>query len=70
MVDLMCKQVLKKKNVVAKTSFVFFNVNEIIIIDNQSWISIHVYVMQTWTLILILLTLLGVEMQKSRPHDY
>ncbi len=41
MVDLMCEQVLKENlNVVAKTSFVSLNANEIIIIDNQSWISI------------------------------
>ncbi len=71
MVDLMCEQVLKKYlNVAVKTSFVSLNANEIIIIDNQSWILIQVYVMQTWTIIIILLTLLGVEMQKSRPYDY
>ncbi len=71
MVDLMCEQVLKKYlNVATKTSFISLNANEIIIIDNQSWISIQVYVMQTWTIIIIILTLLGVEMQKSRPYDY
>jgi len=62
MVDLMCKHVLKTYlNVAVKTSFVSLNANEIIIIDNQSWISIQVYVMQTWTIIIILLTLLGVK---------
>jgi len=71
MVDLMCEHVLNfLKNVVGKTSFVSLNANEIIIIDNQSWISIHVYLMQAWTRVLILLTLLGVEMQKSHLYDY
>jgi hypothetical protein len=46
MVDLMFEQVLNLFfNVVTKTSFVSLSANEIIIIDNQSWISIHVYVM-------------------------
>jgi hypothetical protein len=57
--------------VATKTSFVSLNANEIIIIDNQSWILlVHVYVMQAWTRVFILLTLLGVEMQKSHPCDY
>jgi hypothetical protein len=71
MVDLMCEQVLIFfQNVAAKISFVSLNANESIIIDNQSWILVHVYVMQAWTRVLILFTLLGVEMQKSRPCDY
>ncbi len=57
MVDFMCGLMLKKINVVAKASFVFLSANEIIIIDNQSWTSIHVYVMQAWTRVPILLTL-------------
>jgi hypothetical protein len=59
----MCEQVLKTNlNVAIKRSFVCLSANEIIIIDNQSWISIHVYVMHAWTRKLILLTLLGMEM--------
>jgi hypothetical protein len=67
----MCEQVLKTNlNVVVKRSFVCLSANEIIIIDNQAWISIHVYVMQAWTRIFILLTLLGMEMKKYHPYDY
>lgn len=72
MVDPMCEQVLNFfLNVATKTSFVSLNANEIIIIDNQSWILlVHVYVMEAWTRVFILLTLLGVEMQKSHYCDY
>jgi hypothetical protein len=29
-------------------SFLFVNANEVIVIDNTSWIFIHLYVVQVW----------------------
>jgi hypothetical protein len=49
MVDCMCEHVLKIiQSVVVGDMFVFLSVNDVTIIDNRSWISIHVYVMQAW----------------------
>jgi hypothetical protein len=36
------------QNVVVVTNFIHVNVNEIIAIDNTSWISLHLYVFQGW----------------------
>lgn len=47
MVDLMCEKMLKIiQSVVVGASFVSLSVNEVSIIDNKSWILIHVYMMQ------------------------
>jgi hypothetical protein len=44
--DFMCKQVFKKiQSVMVVERFIFLSVNDVITIDNQLWISIHVYVM-------------------------
>jgi hypothetical protein len=49
MADCMCEHVLKIiQSVVVGDKFVFLSVNDVTIIDNRSWISIHVYVMQAW----------------------
>jgi hypothetical protein len=49
MVNCMCEHVLKIiQSVVVGDRFVFLSVNDVITIDNRSWISIHVYVMQAW----------------------
>ncbi len=46
MANFMCEQVLKKiQNVVVISRFVYLGVDEVKIIDDQSWILIHVYVM-------------------------
>jgi hypothetical protein len=36
------------QNVVVGTNFIHVNVNEVIAIDNTSWISLHLYVLQGW----------------------
>jgi hypothetical protein len=42
----MCELMLKKtQNTICGARFISLNVDEITIIDDQSWISIHVYVM-------------------------
>jgi hypothetical protein len=42
---VMCELMFKKtQSVILGARFISLNVNEIITIDNQSWISIHVYV--------------------------
>ncbi len=46
MADCMSKQVLKQiQTIVVGPSFLSLNVNEVITIGNQSWISMHAYVM-------------------------
>jgi hypothetical protein len=46
MVDYLCEQISKKIQVVmASASFFSFSPNEINTVDNQFWISIHMYVM-------------------------
>ncbi len=58
MVDCMSKQILKQtQTTIVGENFLFLNVDEVIIIDNQSWISVHAYVMHAWKRNHILLTL-------------
>jgi len=58
MADCMSKQVLKQiQTIVVGPSFLSLNANEVITIDNQSWISMHAYVMHAWKKNSILLTL-------------
>ncbi len=45
------------KEAIFTSSVISIFVDEIIIIDNQNWISIHYYVVVSWRQILILLTL-------------
>jgi hypothetical protein len=45
----MSEQVLKQiQIIVLKASFLFLSANEVIIIDNQSYILVHAYVMHAW----------------------
>jgi hypothetical protein len=58
MADCMSKQVLKQiQTIIIGASFLSLSVDEVIIIDNQSWILVHAYVMHTWKRIPILFTL-------------
>jgi hypothetical protein len=36
------------QNVVVAINFIHVNINEVIVIDNTSWISLHLYVFQGW----------------------
>jgi hypothetical protein len=45
------------KEAIFVSSIIYIFVDEIIIIDNQNWISMHFYVVVSWKKILILLTL-------------
>jgi hypothetical protein len=42
---------------VQKSLFIFVNCDEVSTIDNQSWLFIHVYVIEQWKRVLILLNL-------------
>jgi hypothetical protein len=56
-VNYMCEQILKRiQIVIARASFIFSNVDKVSIVDNQSWLSIPVYVMYAWNKPFILLT--------------
>jgi hypothetical protein len=58
MANCMSKQILKQiQTIVVKASFLFLNADEVITIDNQSWISMHAYVMHAWKKKFIILTL-------------
>jgi hypothetical protein len=58
MVDYMSEQVLKQiQTIVVKASFLSLSVDEVINVNNQSWILVHAYVMHGWKRIPILLTL-------------
>jgi hypothetical protein len=58
MVDCMLEQVLKQtQTIVVGTNLFFWNVDEVITVDNQSWISLHAHVMRAWKRIFILFTL-------------
>ncbi len=49
MAECLHKQVIKKmKEVVACSKYLAFSCDEVSTIDNQSWISIHYYVVQDW----------------------
>ncbi len=49
MIESMSELLLKStQNVVVAVNFIFVNANEIIAIDNTSWISLHLYVVQGW----------------------
>jgi hypothetical protein len=45
------------QTIVVGASFFCLSANEVIIVDNQSWILVHAYVMHAWKRIPILLTL-------------
>jgi hypothetical protein len=54
----MSKQLLKQiQTIVVRASFLSLSVDEVITIDNQSWMLVHAYVMHAWKRIFILLTL-------------
>lgn len=53
----MCEQILKGTQIViARVNFISSNVDKVIIVDNQSWLSVYVYVMYAWNKPFILLT--------------
>jgi hypothetical protein len=58
MVEAMHNIVLQAiKECVQKTKFISLNCDEVTTIDNQSWLSMHVYVTNLWKQIPILLNL-------------
>ncbi len=57
MANSICKFVFKKsQNFVVASRFLSLNVDEVTNINNQYWISIHVYVMQAWRRVQVLFT--------------
>jgi hypothetical protein len=58
MAECLHKQVIKKmKEVVAGSKYFALSCDEVTMIDNQSWISIHYYVVQDWCHLPILIFL-------------
>jgi hypothetical protein len=52
------QEVLKvTRAIVGATRYVAFNYDEVSIMDNQSWLFMHCYVMHNWVRILILICL-------------
>jgi len=63
MAKCMHKIVLQNtKTIVGDSTFFTLSVNEVTTIDNQQWINVHVYMMQNWICISILITLEWVKM--------
>ncbi len=57
MANYMFEQILKQiQTIVTKANFLSLSVDEVTIVDNQYWISVHAYVMHAWKKIPILLT--------------
>jgi hypothetical protein len=58
MSKFMCQAVMKVIRVTIQAShYIVLHCDEVSIIHNQSWLSIHYYVVQIWVRILILLSL-------------
>ncbi len=57
MADYMSKQVLKQIQIIFVKASFFLSANEVITVDNQSWVLVHAYVMHAWKKIHILFTL-------------
>jgi len=58
MVEVMHNVVLWATKVdVQKFPFIFVNCDEVTTIDNQSWLFVHVYVIEKWMRVLIMLNL-------------
>jgi hypothetical protein len=58
MVEAMCEFVFQSTHfVVQNAPFISVSCDEVTIIDNQSWISTHLYVVEGWRCLLIILTL-------------
>jgi hypothetical protein len=58
MAKCMHKQVIKKiKKIIASSKYLALSCDEVTMIDNKSWISIHSYVVQDWCRIPILISL-------------
>jgi len=58
MVRAMHHVVLKQMKVVLQqTKFISISCDEVTTLDNQSWIFVHVYVVENWRRILVLLNL-------------
>ncbi len=45
------------QTIIIRVNFLSLNADEVITIDDQSWILVHAYVMHAWKKILILFTL-------------
>jgi hypothetical protein len=57
-VEHMYKQLLLKAwTIIQASRFISITCNEIIMMDNTSWVSIHAYVVQNWNHVFILISL-------------
>jgi len=58
MVEFMYQKVMREIRVVMEaTHYVAFSYDEVFIVDNQSWLFIHCYVIHNWVRIIILVSL-------------
>jgi hypothetical protein len=58
----------KALETVGSTKFISLSCDEVTSIDNGSWISIHCYVVQNWSRVLILLSLERVQDQATSSN--
>jgi hypothetical protein len=57
MVECIHKQIIKRvKKTITSSKYLALSCDEVTMIDNQSWISIHSYVVQNWCHILLLIS--------------
>ena len=58
----------KTKTVISEARFLAISADEVIIVDNQTWLSLHIYVYQAWKQVPILLCLeYVVDGQRADP---
>ncbi len=57
-------------DVINGVHFLFVNVNEVTKIDNASWISWHLYVVQGWNQIILLVCVKKVDVQRTTTNVF
>jgi len=57
-------------NVVNVVDFLFMSANEMITIDNATWISLHIYVVQSWKRIILLVCVEKLEVQGTTNNVF
>jgi hypothetical protein len=63
--DLLLQSIHNVVNVVNVVNFLFASANEVTTINNASWISFHIYVVQSWKMILLLVCVEKFEVQRT-----
>lgn len=61
MVEYMSKVVKMVQSMVLATNFIWLSVDEVTIVDNQSWLYMHGYMVKNWRRVSILLSLQRID---------